>query len=118
MTDNEKRIKELLEVYISGLNDYYLTLYPEKVAECLSNAGVIAPKFKVGQEAWFVMNKKIELARVKEQTYHDCADGKQGWLVLIDVLGMSFEYYDYELFHTKSEAEQALKGGVICDIKN
>ena len=71
----------------------------ERLVELLENAGVIVPKFKVGQEVWYKNHeKKIVKGRVIEtySLYYDVATAIQS---------------EKELFTTKSEAEEALGGG-------
>ena len=78
----------------------------EPVADYLLQNGVIVPPCRVGDEVYCIKPWKLLLDRIqKEKVYRIDYEESKGCTVLAD----KGVYYEGEYFHTKAEAEQALK---------
>jgi hypothetical protein len=105
-----ERLVELVDKakkeYASDVTDYTETDY---IVECLLNEGVIVPPCKVGQTV-YVVDKRLNVWWQGEVDCVYCNKNSFEYGILFD----NDEYGAYneeDVFFTKEEAEQELKGG-------
>lgn len=102
---DNKQLPNLLDCYQSCVR---LNQQSQRIAELeeqLKNA--IVPKFKVGQEVWFIsMTNYVCNFIIQELQYTLCCDGRSG---ICYFSKDNLEEYEWNLFATREEAEQRLK---------
>jgi len=92
----------------------------ENIADYLSNAGVIVPKFKVGQDVWINDNIGSHRQKPLRGNIHGILIYAHGLTYQVDYgagftqVGRIVAYLgDERIFATKAQAEAALKGGGV-----
>ena len=86
--------------------DEYLKPAAEKIADYLLQNGVIVPPCKVGDEVYCIKSWKLLPNRIrKEKVYRIDYEESKGCIALT----YKGVYFEGEYFHTKAEAEHALK---------
>ena len=107
MTQEERLVELFDSSYCPQKDDYYrYEDYIDALAEYLVCRGVIVPPCKVGDEVYCIKPWKLLPDRIqKEKVYRIDYEESKGCTVLTK----KGVYYEGEYFHTKAEAEQALK---------